>query len=429
MSDKYKRRVRALAAKLNISYQAADNMLKAGGRRNGSQAAAISANSDAAGLVTLENEAESSPPSDGPPSVRYATHEEQEDLVARTRELLRYARPSVAAVVAGWIALVATPTLHSLLHAVESGVTTEGIERELTREFRRKRPMTLRQSRLPRSSAATVETLATIARFVGHDPPTTFGDLLLLLRRLGVVTEHAGQYAVAFPPPAPEETLPLTSKQRSDVLRCRQGWEPGMAGTDMLKACISAEAPGFVPPSWMRAVLDQPYSPEDCTPSYAYVPPRTCFVIEGYDVDPALCDQIGRLFSTYLTESPRACPCSAAVSKFSRYATSNAGIMLLEAWCTQGHFGYMGRRVADFCPLNSASEACVERFLQGRPDGESIQARDFYTEYVLWSLSQKSRPATNVMFSYRVMASGLYARTNRRPGGRTYHRLPFESVS
>ncbi|MFT3764802.1 MAG: DUF6042 family protein [Minicystis sp.] len=433
MSNKYKRRVRALAAKLNISYQAADNMIKAG-RRNGSPAVgAAASDSDAAPTVAPEELRESSSPCLGAPAASLPTqeeHEPHEDLDAATKNMInRYGHPFVAAQVAGWMVLVATPALHWLLEAVVQGGAPEGIERELTRYLDRKRPMTLGHSRLPRTGAENVEALAATARLVGHEPPMTFGDLLLLLKRLGVVTEQAGRYSVAFPPPAPEEVLPLTPQQRSHVMRFRGEWTPRMNGMETLRDCVRAEGPGFVPPAWMRVVLDQQDDTDPDGDMPEYVPPGSCAIITGVEADPAFCDQLIRGFSAYLSEDPRACRCGASITKVSRYANTSADYVMIEAWCAQGHFGYMAKRVVDFCPLDlAASEASVERFLQGRPEDESIQARDFYTEYVLWGLAQKCRPVSNVMFSARVMASGRYRRTDRRPGGRTYHRLPFTNV-
>jgi len=243
---------------------------------------------------------------------------------------------------------------------------------------------------------------------------------------VGVVTEHAGRYSVAFPPPAPEETLPLSPEQRSDVLWFRNV-EPNTGGMSLLEECVRAEGPGFVPPAWMRAVLDiqQNYVPEERTP--VYEPPGTAIILSGLDADPALCEQISRLFSTYLREDIRTCPCGASIRHVVREATSNADAILIKASCTDGHVGYMAKDVGDVYDLGSSEEAAVDLFLRGRPDGESVQGRDFYTHYVLWALAQRQRPASNVTFARRAMDSGLYRRTERRPGGRTYHRLTVES--
>jgi hypothetical protein len=243
MSNRYKRRVRALAAKLNISYQAADNMLKAG-RRNGAPAATADGDGGDASRMQHAEEREAG----------LADSVQERDV--EKDDVIRFGHPTVATQVAGWNALVATSALWSLLSAVADGMTKEGIELELTRDFKRKRPMTLRRSRLPRSGAEYAAALAATARIVGQEPPATFGELLLLLVRLGVVTVQAGRYTVAFPPPAPEETLPLTSEQRAKVLQCRV-LEPNTGAVTILEQCVRAEGPGFLPPAWTRTVLEQ----------------------------------------------------------------------------------------------------------------------------------------------------------------------------
>jgi Family of unknown function (DUF6042) len=415
MSNRYKKRVRALMAKLEVSYQAADNILKA---RRRQRAGAVSGPANA-------EDARTQPADERTVNQEGAIDAEADRGVGA--EAVRFVHPMVAADIAGWTALLgAGGALLSLLFAVAEGVTSEGIERELTRRFGRKHAMTLGQSLLPRSGAKHIETRAATARLAGYAPPRTFGDLLRVLVRVGVVTEHAGRYAVAFPPPAPEETLLLSPEQRAEVLWFRDVG-PNTGGMSMLEECVRAEGPGFAPPAWMRAVLDiqQNHVPEERTPVYR--PPGTAIIIIDLDADPVLCEQISRLFSTYLSEDPRTCPCGASISNVAREATSNADAILIKASCTDGHRGYMGKRVRDLYDLGSAEEAAVDLFLRGRPDGERVQGRDFYTHYVLWALAQRQRPAPNVTFARRVMDSGLYRRTERRPGGRTYHCLTVEN--
>lgn len=371
---------------------------------------------------------------DGDPrSASLATHEAEHDVnhvrdVMLTRdEVDQHSNAFVACNIAGWSALVATSATRALLEAVTTGATAKEIECALTRHYRRKTPTTLRGSRLPISSVTFIEALDATARLVGHQPPTTFGELLRLLVRLDVVKEHAGRYAVAFPPPAPEETLPLTPEQRSDVLHTRGSWEPGTAGMEMLKDAVRAEGPDFVPPAWMSRVLatDSHDMTEARSPSDG--PPSTHRLLDGVAANRALSDQISRHFSEYLDGNPRACPCSAPNTQLGFVASTLTTAIGIEASCARGHLGYSAKLIEFVCSLDSSSEASVELFLQERPAGENVPAGEFYTDYVLWGMAQRSRPASNVIFRRRVLNTGLYRRTDRRPGGQTYHRLPLKS--
>lgn len=289
--------------------------------------------------------------------------------------------------------------------------------------------MTLRGSRLPISSVTFIEALGATARLVGQQPPTTFGELLWLLIRLDVVTENAGRYAVAFPPPALEETLPLTPEQRSDVLDTRGTWGPDTAGMEMLKDAVRAEGPEFVPPAWMSRVLDTDGHDTAAASIPSDEPPSTHTLLDGVAANRALSDQITRHFPEYLDGNPRECPCGAPNTQLGFVASTLTTAIGIEASCARGHLGYSAKLIEFVCSLHASSEASVELFLQGRPAGENIPAGEFYTDYVLWGMAQRSRPASNVMFRRRVMNTGLYRRTDRRPGGQTYHRLPLKSLA
>jgi hypothetical protein len=429
MTNKSKRNNRTLAAKLNISYQAADNIRKAG-RRNGSAGVAVPADvEDGRDAQPAEEHVASAPSlvSQGALSGSLANQPKVDHVrggsLSRAR-VVRHSYADVATHVAGWMALMPSSNLRLLLEATAEGTTTEEIERDLTRTLDRKQQISLRESRLPRSGAKNVEAVAATARLVGLDPPKTFGDLLRLLIRLGVVKEQAQRYSVAFPPPAPEETLPLTPEQRSEVLR----WRNWLGGIQHLDEAIHLEGPEFVPPAWMSARLDPTRINRDEDLSSAYRPPGTRIHLEDVVADPALCDIIQGAFSQYFTEDPRECPCGAAIIHVHRMATTNADRILIEASCARGHFGYMGKLVKEVCSLDPSSEASVDLFLLGRPESESVQERTFYADYVVWSLAQRSRPVLGVTFTHRVMSLGLYRRTEARPGGRIYHRVPATNV-